>query len=107
MLRRVAKVLKDRCRATDMIARYGGEEFLLCFPDTNAEFAEQICRQLRHAVENADWSDLGITAARASGVTMSFGVAEAGDDSRRSSVLSEADTHLYRAKRRGRNRVVA
>ena len=38
---------------------------------------------------------------------MSFGVAQVGDDSRRSTVLSEADTRLYRAKHKGRNRVVA
>ena len=37
VLRRVAEILVNRCRKTDVVARYGGEEFLLCFPDTSAE----------------------------------------------------------------------
>jgi len=106
VLRRVARILSNRCRKTDMVARYGGEEFLLCFPDTDVDFAEQICSQLRLAIENADWSDI---AARTGGdfrVTISFGLAEAHADSRRTTVLSDADARLYRAKHEGRNRVV-
>ena len=34
VLRRVASILSERCRDTDMIARYGGEEVLICFPHT-------------------------------------------------------------------------
>ncbi|MGH8223868.1 MAG: GGDEF domain-containing protein, partial [Woeseiaceae bacterium] len=49
VLKRVAKILTERCRKTDVVARYGGEEFLLCFPDTSTEFAEQICGQIRKA----------------------------------------------------------
>ncbi len=107
VLCRVADILVSRCRKTDVVARYGGEEFLLCFPDTSAEFAEQICGELRQAVENADWSDVGSGSGDPLTITMSFGVAQAGDDSRRTTVLSDADTRLYRAKNKGRNRVVA
>ena len=107
VLSRVADILVSRCRQTDVVARYGGEEFLLCFPDTKSDFAEQICGQLRRAVANADWSDIAEAAGSPIRITLSFGVAEVGDDSRRSTVLSEADTRLYRAKHKGRNRVVA
>ncbi|HUD96074.1 MAG TPA: diguanylate cyclase [Woeseiaceae bacterium] len=41
------------------------------------------------------------------GITISFGIAEVGNDSRRTTVLGDADSRLYRAKRGGRNRVVA
>jgi diguanylate cyclase (GGDEF)-like protein len=102
VLQRVAKILSDRCRKTDVIARYGGEEFLLCFPDTNPEFAEQICSQIRNAVEKADWSDV----ADGINITISFGIAEVGENSRRTGVLSDADTRLYQAKHKGRNRIV-
>lgn len=102
VLCRVAEILTNRCRKTDVVARYGGEEFLLCFPDTNASFAEQICSQIRSAVEKEDWSAIG----RNIRITLSFGVAEVGNDSRRTSILSDADTRLYKAKNKGRNLVV-
>jgi len=102
VLRRIAKILSNRCRKTDMVARYGGEEFLLGFPDTSAEFAEQICSQIRLAVERTNWSDIGEGIR----LTVSFGIAEVGIDSRRTTILNDADTRLYQAKHKGRNRIV-
>ena len=111
VLRRVAGLLVDRCRKTDVVARYGGEEFLLCFPDTTAASAEKVCGQIRSAVEQADWSsvleELAIAEPASINLTISFGVAEVGVDPRRTTVLSIADTRLYQAKHKGRNRVVA
>lgn len=106
VLCRVAEILINRCRKTDVVARYGGEEFLLCFPDTNAEFAEQICGQIRLAIEKADWSAIGGQAGNDINITISFGIAEVGRDSRRTTILSDADTRLYQAKNKGRNRIV-
>lgn len=102
VLRSVAEILVNRCRKTDVVARYGGEEFLLCFPDTSAEFAEQICSQIRNAVEKSNWSHI----ANDISITISFGIAEVGVNSRRTSILSDADTRLYQAKNKGRNRIV-
>ena len=73
------------------------------FPDTAAERARDVCSQLRVSVQNADWSEI----APGFRVTISFGLAEIRDESRCTTVLSEADMHLYRAKREGRNRVIA
>lgn len=102
VLRSVAEILSNRCRKTDIVARYGGEEFLLCFPDTSAEFAEQICSQIRSSVERTDWSGI----ADGIRITISFGIAEVGSNSRRTTILSDADTRLYQAKNKGRNRIV-
>jgi diguanylate cyclase (GGDEF)-like protein len=110
VLRRVAEIMQERIRKTDIVARYGGEEFLLCFPDTSAEFAEHICGQIRHAVEKADWSTIFDETDGPRGplsLTASFGVAEVGHDARRTTILSEADTRLYKAKSKGRNRVIS
>jgi len=103
VLERVARILSDGCRRSDFVARYGGEEFLLYFPDTEAGTALEICGELRVAVQDADWSDI----APEFGVTISFGLAEIGDEARCTTILSKADKHLYRAKREGRNRVIA
>lgn len=103
VLRRIAEILRERCRGTDMISRYGGEEFLICFPHTDAERARQLCEDLRAAVAEASWSELGLAGA----VTISFGVAELRSGGAREALLAEADLRLYRAKQRGRNLVVA
>jgi diguanylate cyclase (GGDEF)-like protein len=103
VLERVAQVLRDGCRKTDFVARYGGEEFMLYFPDTGVDRAMQVCSELRAAVEAADWSDIAPDFA----VTISFGLAEIRDDVHSRVILDEADTRLYRAKREGRNRVIA
>ena len=96
----------NRCRKTDVVARYGGEEFLLCFPDTSSDFAEQICGQIRTAIEGADWSSISKEFGTHLNITISFGIAQAGIDARRASILSDADTRLYQAKKKGRNLVV-
>ena len=106
VLRRVAEILVNRCRKTDVVARYGGEEFLLCFPDTGLDFAEQVCGDIRTAVENADWSEISDKVGTHVYITISFGVAQLGKDMRRTTVLSAADMRLYQAKRKGRNLVV-
>lgn len=103
VLERVAQILRDGCRKTDFVARYGGEEFMVFFPDTGVDRAVQVCSELREAVQAADWSDIAPDFA----VTISFGLAEIRDDVHSRVILDEADTRLYRAKREGRNRVIA
>jgi len=111
VLRQTAQMVRSKIRSADVVARYGGEEFLLCFPNTTAQAAEAVCGQIRSAIERADWTDVFEKAAVARpasvGLTISFGVAEVGVDSRRKTLLSVADTRLYQAKHKGRNRVVA
>lgn len=101
-LRRIAAMLSDRCRETDMVARYGGEEFLLCFPGTAVEDAWQVCETLRRSVADADWERMvpGIP------VSLSAGVAGMRAGMTRRTLLEAADRRLYQAKAAGRNRVV-
>jgi diguanylate cyclase (GGDEF)-like protein len=103
VLERVARILREGCRKTDFVSRYGGEEFMLYFPDTGVDRAIRVCTELREAVQDADWSDIAPGFA----VTVSFGLAEIRDDAHSRTILDEADTRLYRAKREGRNRVIA
>jgi diguanylate cyclase (GGDEF)-like protein len=103
VLRRVAALLRQNCRAGDMVARYGGEEFLFCFPRTELREALGLCESLRSAVAAGNWAELGLPH----GVTISFGVAARRGDSTLDSLLRQADGRLYAAKDDGRNRVVA
>lgn len=103
VLERLSRLLESHCRETDMVARYGGEEFLICLPATDVEAAVRVGEAIRAAVAALDWSDL----APALAVTVSIGVAASGRGRDRAAVLGTADANLYRAKRGGRNRVVA
>ncbi len=103
VLQRIAELLSDGCRKTDFVARYGGEEFLLFLPNTELGRAHEVCNELRRAIEIADWSDIAPELY----VTASFGVTEIESSLRTTAILNEADLRLYRAKREGRNRVIA
>jgi diguanylate cyclase (GGDEF)-like protein len=102
VLARVAQILRERCRAADMVARYGGEEFLLCFPETDVDDARDICEDLRQAVAAAEWGDTVPGIA----MSISAGVAGMRPGLTRMALLSHADARLYEAKAAGRNRVV-
>jgi diguanylate cyclase (GGDEF)-like protein len=103
VLRRVADLLREHCRANDVLARYGGEEFLLCFPGADLREARRICEELRTAIERSNWAQLGLGA----GVTISFGIADFRADGSAERLLNRADVRLYEAKHGGRNLVVA
>ena len=79
-------------RPGDVLTRYGGDEFALLMPDVGSEEVDARLEALRAATPN--------------GRTCSVGVAylEPGDGP--TELLMRADTALYEAKRRGRDRVV-
>jgi diguanylate cyclase (GGDEF)-like protein len=100
--------------------RYGGEEFCLVFPGWRARDAEGACEDTRKRVETTRVRIRSVPAKRRQGqavrkidsadvhVTISIGVAMR--DARSETVgevLKTADQALYRAKSKGRNRVVA
>jgi diguanylate cyclase (GGDEF)-like protein/PAS domain S-box-containing protein len=101
VLRQIAVLLLDQCRAIDVVARLGGEEFALALPDTHLDEACAICERVRHAVEAFDWPRMAADLQ----VTISLGVVMRGADEAAADALKRADGLLYDAKRHGRNRV--
>jgi diguanylate cyclase (GGDEF)-like protein len=102
VLKEIADRLKTSVREIDMVARYGGEEFCVILPDTDKDIAVTVSERIRLEVENKDIKafDEEIRA------TISVGVATfPGDGDTVESLIETADTALYKAKRRGRNRV--
>jgi len=80
-------------------ARYGGEEFVVVLRRATEEAAVEIAERVRHAVRSLDTAEMGIDGP----VTVSVGVAVGAASA--SSLVQRADDALYRAKRRGRDRV--
>lgn len=99
VLRRVAAILRERCRSTDLIARYGGEEFCIAFLEADAALAARSCELMRAAVAAHDWHMVhpGLE------VTVSIGLSDRRDLLDAHALLADADSQLYRAKRDGKN----
>ena len=105
VLARIAIVLGNGIRRSDIACRYGGEEFLLLLLGSSAENAVRRATEIRHSVRNLD---LSLRGGATISITASFGVAacpEHGTD--RDALLRAADQALYRAKNSGRDQVVA
>ena len=103
VLREVAQAIASAVRDGDVPARFGGEEFAVLLKNPSAKVALDVGERVRRAVAALDLRRLGVP-----GVSVSVGVAVAEDpDVALDVVIDEADRALYRAKRGGRDRVVA
>jgi diguanylate cyclase (GGDEF)-like protein len=102
LIRRVAGVLRERVRATDIVARLSGDEFAVLMPQADVDGALQLGEDLRAQVADGFAGDPELAGATISvGITM-FG---AESDGGAEAVLAAADEAMYRAKVEGRNRV--
>ncbi len=91
-------LLRKQTRKSDMVGRYGGEEFLLVLPSTDIKEANQIVDRLRCAVAN----HIFMIHSHTISLTVSCGISSYHGQSMHQ-LIEEADTHLYEAKRLGRN----
>ena len=103
VLRTFAITMFANIRNTDRFGRYGGEEFLLLLPDTPADSAADILDRLRKIIADLDWSAFSADMR----VTISAGVATLRPDEASDTLLARADSALYAAKAKGRNRITA
>ncbi len=106
VLKEFAARINANVRGVDLACRYGGEEFVVAMPDTDMAFATNIAERLRHSIETTP-----VKISRNPGhlnITISIGIARCeGESDTAEQLLHRADQALYRAKRTGRNKVVA
>lgn len=94
LLARIAKVISEGVRDVDLAARYGGEEFIVLLPEVDYSVVPVVAERLRMSV------------AKKSGITISLGVSSYTPEMQtKEELLIVADTALYKAKEKGRNRV--
>lgn len=106
-LQQVAKTMESKVqRTSDLVARYGGEEFVVVLSGIAEVDARQMAESIRASVESLAIPHLKNTAAPV--VTISLGLAFWSTNTKHNSytLLAEADSRLYQAKRAGRNQVV-
>lgn len=99
VLQRLARLLPEHLRASDIVARVGGEEFVALLPSTDTAGAMKVAQALLDAVAAAADPDVGE-------LTLSAGVASLRNlQDSRAALLQRSDEALYTAKQAGRNRV--
>lgn len=104
VLRLVAQSLEQMCHGTGYAARYGGEEFVVVLPGKALEAATDIAEQFRDFVASRrvrtrqPSRDIG-------SITLSLGIAQLRWNDTLEQLIERADSALYLAKKRGRNRV--
>lgn len=95
VLRRVAALLNDNVRATDVVARLGGDEFAAALVHTSAGYgqrrAEALEQLLNSSVVNYEGYEIPIRA--------SFGIKAFGPKTEAEALLARADAAMYRRKR--------
>jgi diguanylate cyclase len=103
VLRTFAITVFANIRNMDKFGRYGGEEFLLILPETPHDTAARILDRQREIIAELDWSAFSPGMC----VTISAGVATLAPNEAPDALLARADSALYAAKARGRNRIAS
>ncbi|MEI7518632.1 MAG: diguanylate cyclase [Mycobacteriaceae bacterium] len=96
----VASRVRRSLRGNDVVARWGGEEFVVMLRDCALPDARRLAEEIRSTIAEVPFGTLG-------SLTVSIGAAEIRANENLASWLGRADQALYRAKRAGRNEVVA
>ena len=113
VLKWTAAAIADQVRPQGVLCRTGGEELTVFFPGLEAEDAKARCEQVREAVaamrvpvtnNDGQPKELRVTVS----VGVSCNLSQDGQIARSQvqEVVDAADKALYKAKRRGRNKVV-
>jgi diguanylate cyclase len=103
VLRRVAELISECIRSTDFLFRYGGEEFLVLLVESDPQTSVSTAERIRTVIAEEAF----VVGETTISVTVSSGVAVHDGHPDPEHMIKRADDALYRAKRNGRNQVVA
>lgn len=90
-LRRLAAIMNEHCRATDLAARYGGDEFAVLLIDSDRGMAEHVAQRIERRLHSDHEKPQ---------LSVSIGLGVYPDDGRTvAEIIEAADQRLYRNKR--------
>jgi diguanylate cyclase (GGDEF)-like protein len=101
VLQRVAAVLQESFRSSDIVSRFGGEEFCVLAAGVDAEKAQKLFDDVRKNIESLK---IDIDGKEIS-VTVSIGF-QTDYMMELTDMINSADECLFKAKEQGRNRVI-
>lgn len=104
LLSRIAGLIRKRVRSRDIVCRVGGDEFALILRGCTREDALRISETLREGISafRFSWEERRFSVGASIGVVIIDGTLHDASE-----VLSAADSACYKAKKNGRNQVVA
>ena len=102
VLIRIAQIIKENVRESDIYARWGGEEFIIAFVNSSLSDSEVIANKLRTSIQD----DRELFLLVKYNITASFGVTQVQKSDTLQTLLKRVDNYLYKAKKAGKNRVV-
>lgn len=104
VLKQLTTSVSNSIRESDFLARYGGEEFVVIMPDAGLSNASKKANKIRRNVESMKLDN--IVSGQSLEMTISIGVASFPEHGTKfSTLVTSADSALYKAKEGGRNRV--
>ena len=103
VLRRFSEEAQSALRGGDVLARWGGEEFLLVMPATGVDQALAALARIRAAILQLTFDEVEPGMK----LTFSAGASECHGAHDLEAAVARADAVMYRAKRAGRDRIMA
>ncbi|MEI6290591.1 MAG: GGDEF domain-containing protein [Chloroflexota bacterium] len=99
---RIAGVIKQILRDSDIVCRFGGEEFLIVLPGASLDSARERAEAIRQKCANMLLQHEG----QEIGITLSLGVSAARQHGTEGeTIITKADQAMYYSKQMGRNQV--
>ncbi len=102
-LRHLVAAVKETVRLEDVVSRYGGEEFAILLPNTELKEATQAISRIRRYMTKKFFLHDNNRLL----ITFSAGVAQLYPGESQEDLFKRTDEALYRAKKSGKNQVVA
>ena len=101
VLKKLANLLKETLRRSDVVARYGGEEFIAFLPYTAPDAGYIAGEHVREAVEKMET----VVDGKNIPITVSIGISDS-QTFNLNTLIKQADDALYASKENGRNRTM-
>lgn len=91
LIKKAAEVIKNECRADDIVSRIGGDEFVIILPKTDSHGAEYIVKRIEESAENEKVEVLDLSVSFGWATKIHHG--EAVED-----IFNKAEDNMYKQK---------